>query len=113
MGFNRVFTPPQTKIKKIALEEHFLAQALATYSADSEQGLAPEPMADFAKRLIDFDDLRLEEMDKAGVDISVLSATTPGVQVEPNATVAVPKAKEVSQQLRSKDTELVRNYKLC
>jgi hypothetical protein len=94
MGFDRVFIQPEKKIKKIALEEHFLTQALAPYSANSEQGVAPEPMEDFKKRLADFDGLRLEEMDKAGVDISVLSATTPGVQVEPNATVAVRKARE-------------------
>jgi 2,3-dihydroxybenzoate decarboxylase len=38
-------------------------------------------------------------MDKPGIDISVLSATTPGAQREPNAAVAVRQAREANDFL--------------
>ncbi len=56
-------------------------------------------MQDFARCLVDYDGSRFEEMDKAGIDISVLSAATPGVRREPNAAVAVRKAKEANEFL--------------
>ena len=39
-----------------------------------------EYVADFQTRLLDFDDLRIKAMDEAGIEISVLSLTDPGIQ---------------------------------
>lgn len=39
-----------------------------------------EDAADFQKRLLDFDKLRIKAMDEAGIEISVLSLTDPGIQ---------------------------------
>lgn len=72
MGFNRVFIPPQKKIRKIALEEHYITQALAPYSADSKLSVGTEAMAEFERRLVDMDGLRLEEMDQTGGGTAVL-----------------------------------------
>jgi 2,3-dihydroxybenzoate decarboxylase len=99
MGFERVFIPPQKKIRKIALEEHFATQALAPYSADHFLSVSSEARVELERRLAELDGMRLEEMDEAGVDLSVLSATTPGVQVEPNARVSVQKAKDANDFL--------------
>jgi 2,3-dihydroxybenzoate decarboxylase/5-carboxyvanillate decarboxylase len=37
--------------------------------------------AKFVPRLIDTDDMRLKQMDELGIDMHVLSLTTPGVQM--------------------------------
>lgn len=99
MTFTPVYNAPQKRVKKIALEEHFVTPALAIYAQDLEKSIAPEPMHYMMERLLEFDNLRLEEMDEYGIDISVLSVTTPGVQVEPDRNVAVRKAKEANDIL--------------
>ena len=43
--------------------------------------------------------LRIEEMDKYGIDISVLSMTVPGVQLEPNEKKAIDLAREANDTL--------------
>lgn len=86
-------------MKKIVLEEHFLTPALAAYGANVESFIDPESFARYRSRLGDFDQFRLEEMDRHGIDVSVLSVTTPGVQVEPVRDIAVRKAKEVNDFL--------------
>jgi len=53
----------------------------------------------YKKRLLDLDALRIEEMDKYGVDTSVLSVTVPGVQLEPDVNKAVHLAKEANDTL--------------
>ena len=45
--------------------------------------------ADIERRLVDFDDLRLGAMDSAGIEMSVLSLTTPGIQGEKDRATAV------------------------
>ncbi|MBV8472245.1 MAG: amidohydrolase, partial [Hyphomicrobiales bacterium] len=45
------------------------------------------------ERLLDLEAMRLEAMDEAGVDIAVLSVATPGVQAEPDAGMAVKRAR--------------------
>ena len=45
--------------------------------------------ANIEHRLADFDDLRLATMDAAGIDLSVLSVTTPGIQGMTDAKEAV------------------------
>jgi hypothetical protein len=67
--------------RKIALEEHFTTPALAKkYVARPTR--SDTLFADIERRLADFDQLRVETMDKAGIDLAVLSVTTPGVQAE-------------------------------
>jgi len=66
-------------MRKIALEEHFTTPDLAkNYVARPTQSDAL--FADVERRLADFDELRLEMMDKTGIEMMVLSVTTPGVQ---------------------------------
>ena len=59
----------------IALEEHYYdAEVAATF--DGPEGRAPEAR----RRLFDLGELRLTEMDAAGIDIQVLSHGAPSVQ---------------------------------
>ncbi|MGA2312330.1 MAG: hypothetical protein ABSF87_08205, partial [Xanthobacteraceae bacterium] len=78
-------------MKKIALEEHFITAELSQYSIGqhSVQSMggagghsAAKVSQRFAEQLVEFDGMRLEAMDKAGIELSVLSVTTPGVQAE-------------------------------
>jgi 2,3-dihydroxybenzoate decarboxylase len=54
---------------------------------------------DIERRLADFDQLRLETMDKAGIDLAVLSVTTPGVQSEPHTPTALRLVREANDLL--------------
>jgi predicted TIM-barrel fold metal-dependent hydrolase len=59
----------------IALEEHYYdAELAATF--DGPEGRAPETR----RRLFDLGELRLAEMDQAGIDVQVLSHGAPSVQ---------------------------------
>ena len=53
------------------------------------------------RRLSEFDDLRLGAMDRAGIDLAVLSVTTPGVQAEPDPRIAIRLAYEANEFLAS------------
>lgn len=68
-------------MQKIALEEHFITP---DFLQDTQKvdfvNMNQADVADFQKRLLDFDDLRIKAMDEAGIDISVLSLTDPGIQ---------------------------------
>ncbi len=83
-----------TRVKKIALEEHFMTPGFQAYSKGFTQHIDPAVFADLGRRLADFDALRLAEMDRAGIDITVLSQTGPGVQGESDAELAVARAKQ-------------------
>lgn len=85
--------------RKIVLEEHFSHPMLADYVGDIEDIIEPQHFSHYKSRLLDLEDVRIREMDANGVDISVLSVTTPGVQVEPNRDVAVKRAKEINDYL--------------
>ena len=75
-------------MKKIALEEHFIAPGFEEYCEPTVADLDRTVYSEVFTRLRDFGDLRLEGMDKAGIERSVLSVTTPGVQIERDPTVA-------------------------
>jgi predicted TIM-barrel fold metal-dependent hydrolase len=66
---------------KIVLEEHI---ALDGFEVDP-----PLPESELKTRIYDTDGLRLQEMDENGVEMMVLSLTSPGVQGEPEADRAV------------------------
>jgi hypothetical protein len=72
---------------KIALEEHFITPDLIEKVTG---GLPDPPVWEEAKRrLLDLTDERLEDMDRAGIDLSLLSVTGPAVQGEIDTAAAV------------------------
>src|SRR6266700_4393528 len=84
--------------RKIALEEHFTTPALAKrYVARPTR--SDTLFADIERRLADFDQLRLETMDKAGIDLAVLSVNTPGVQAEADAKTGIQLARDANDLL--------------
>ena len=80
-------------MRKIALEEHFTRPELSTYARDAESNRGSPVFEGFQERLLDFGEMRLEAMDRAGIDLAVLSVTTPGVQAEPDTNVAIKRAR--------------------
>jgi hypothetical protein len=91
---------------KIALEEHFFLPSYGAYGADSSaldgatkaHDYDPGYFADVQKRLGDAT-LRLEDMDRCGIERMVLSLTQPGIQGIPDRTVAVETAKRMNDDL--------------
>lgn len=79
--------------RKIALEEALTTPSTAAY-LDITLKVAPskEAAASLAQKLED-PDQRIATMDAAGIDIFVLSQTSPGVQAERDAGVAVERAR--------------------
>jgi 2,3-dihydroxybenzoate decarboxylase len=86
-------------MKKIALEEHFLTPAMEDYWAPTVVHIDPAIRDRLHARLVDFGGSRLEAMDRAGIERSVLSLTCPGVQREPDTAVACRRAREVNDVL--------------
>jgi 2,3-dihydroxybenzoate decarboxylase len=82
------------RIRKIALEEHFSAPGFAEYSKSFTQHIDAAVLADLGARLVDFEGVRLETMDRAGIDYAILSQTGPSVQGEADARLAVRRAQE-------------------
>ncbi|MDB5772688.1 MAG: 2-amino-3-carboxymuconate-6-semialdehyde decarboxylase [Burkholderia sp.] len=81
-------------IRKIALEEHFMAPAFQEYSQVFFKNIDEASRNALAKMLGDFDDLRLKQMDDAGIDMVILSQSGPGVQAEADTARAIFQAKE-------------------
>jgi 2,3-dihydroxybenzoate decarboxylase len=84
---------------KIALEEHFTIEGMEKYSSDVMN--API-FADVNRRLVDTESLRLEAMDKAGIERSILSFYSPGIQAETDPVVAVDAARRANDFLCEK-----------
>ena len=87
------------KLRKIILEEHFSTPEAGQYAAKVLSTIDPDFIAYVKPRLADIGALRIEDMDKNGIDISVLSVTTPGVQMEPDTAKAVKEAKHLNDLL--------------
>jgi gamma-resorcylate decarboxylase len=91
---------------KIALEEHFYLPSYEAYGADGAAldgaGKAPNYLPDFfasvQKGLSDVK-LRLEEMDRGGIERMVLSLTQPGIQGIPDRKIAIDTAKRMNDEL--------------
>jgi 2,3-dihydroxybenzoate decarboxylase len=65
-------------VKKIAIEEHCLFPGLLDYWAPTVVDLPASKREAFLGRLTDFGGMRLETMDKAGIERCVLSVAGPG-----------------------------------
>ena len=90
-------------MKIIALEEHFAtAEVMQGWkSVDprwSDLALKPSTEGEDARRLLDLGAERLDAMNEAGIDVAVLSLTTPGVQ-NLDAEVAVDLARSSNDHL--------------
>jgi predicted TIM-barrel fold metal-dependent hydrolase len=85
--------PSKTKQYVIALEEHYFDAEVATHFRG--QDLPPE----IRKRLDDLGELRIKEMDEAGIAMQVLSHGAPALQ-RMNAETAVPLARRANDRLK-------------
>ena len=85
--------------RKIALEEHFLCPGFEDYWAPTVVDVAPEPRERLLQKLMDFGDARLQAMDEGGIERSILSLSGPGVQVEPDKSLAVANARKANDYL--------------
>jgi 2,3-dihydroxybenzoate decarboxylase len=88
-------------MRTIALEEHFVTEELAGYGAGTAGVAQPDAWREASRRLLDLTGERLAEMDAAGVDVAVLSLNSPGIQAEPDPSVAVTRAGAVNDLLAS------------
>lgn len=86
-------------VRKIALEEHFLSPSVSDYWWPTMSEVPPALAKKLHRQLTDFDDERLAVMDKAGIEISVLSLSGPGVQVERDPALATRRAAEANDFL--------------
>jgi len=66
--------------KKIALEEHFSLKDIATKAGNSHSFYDQAFFAHCESRLPEMGEIRLAEMDRGGIEVSVLSLTVPGAQ---------------------------------
>ncbi len=81
--------PNMNKTRKIALEEHFMTPGFEHYSQAFTKLMSKGVLDRLSAELSSFDELRLQTMDRAGIDISVLSQTGPGIQGETNPALAI------------------------
>lgn len=88
--------------RKIAFEEHFMAPGFERYSKAFLQFIAPATAEELGRRLADIDSLRLQEMDRAGIALTILSQTGPGVQGEPDRATAIRSAAQNNDYLASR-----------
>jgi 2,3-dihydroxybenzoate decarboxylase len=86
-------------MKKIAIEEHFLTPELEEYWLPTVAAIDPTICKRLHAQLVDFGDLRLEAMNQAGIERSVLGLAGPGVQREPDTSRARRKASVVNDVL--------------
>lgn len=88
-------------MKKIALEEALTAPGFDKYLARTIETFDAKTKATLTDQLTDRSNQRIATMDAAGIDIFVLSQTTPGVQVEPDAATAVRLARSANDYMHS------------
>jgi 2,3-dihydroxybenzoate decarboxylase len=83
----------------LALEEHFIIPSFLDYLLRGMPAVPSDVRLTLIRRLSDFGEERLSEMDRAGVQKSVLSISGPGVQIEPDAVTATRLAAEANDAL--------------
>lgn len=82
--------------KKIALEEAITTPPTKDYLGITLKVAPSQQAADTLAQLLEDSDQRIAAMEEAGIDLFVLSQTSPGVQAEKDARVAVERAHEAN-----------------
>ncbi|MGW7069427.1 amidohydrolase family protein [Streptomyces sp. NPDC054855] len=92
---------PHGKLRIIAIEEAIILPGLITQGTALNGAIPfkPEVTAEWFKRLPDVTQYRLADMDANGVTMQVLSLTPPGVQMQPDAAIAVRDAQVANDAL--------------
>ncbi|MFX4086896.1 amidohydrolase family protein [Sphingobium yanoikuyae] len=97
--------PPKADrpIRKIAIEEHFIGPDSDPHDHEAaivrHSGIGPKWAAAAVQRLADMSSIRIDEMDAAGIDVSILSLTSPGIEQIPDAATAIQTARAVNDYL--------------
>ena len=97
-------------VKKIAVEEHFLCPGFEDYWAPTVVNLPANKRQDFLARLTDFGEMRLDAMDRAGIERCVLSLAGPGVQAERDVKTACENARAANDFLAREIEKRPRRY---
>ncbi|WP_156921980.1 amidohydrolase family protein [Azorhizobium doebereinerae] len=102
--------PAAGRVGKIALEEHIIFPDFIDYLAETKQNIRPDLFDKVVPILSDFGERRLATMDANGVDMSVLSISGPGVQIEPDTAKAVRLAASANDRLAKEMQKQPRRY---
>jgi 2,3-dihydroxybenzoate decarboxylase len=86
-------------VKKIAVEEHCLCPGFEEYWGPTVADMPASKREALLARLTDFGDMRLEAMERAGIERCVLSIAGPGVQAERDPKTACDKARAANDFL--------------
>src|SRR5882757_4514906 len=87
-------------MNKIALEEHFLLREFDDYFRMLVKGLSSESFDKVLPKFWDLDAARLADMDKMGIERSILSCFNYGsVQLDPDSARAVDSARRMNDIL--------------
>lgn len=97
-------------MKKIALEEHFWTEGFPHTGKAGQHLFTPDFLRSIDAGMPDFSELRLAAMDKAGIEISVLSLISPGVQIETDHAKAVTEASRVNDVLAAEVARHPKRY---
>ena len=97
-------------VKKIAVEEHFLSPGFEDYWAPTVTNLPANKRQEFLARLTDFGEMRLDAMDRAGIERCVLSLAGPGVQAERDVKTACENARAANDFLAREIEKRPRRY---
>jgi len=85
-------------MEKIALEEHFLTPELAAEGLIDNPGFEPDVWADILDRLMNVE-RRIQEMDRHGIELSVLSLASFGLQGQRDPVRAIDLASQANAAL--------------
>ncbi len=95
---------------KIALEEHFITPELLDYCVKAMPAVSQKAKENIISHLTSFDELRLETMDQAGINFSILGISGPGVQIESDSKLAIKLAKQSNDILAKEVSKKPKRY---
>lgn len=81
---------------KIAFEEHFLTPSFT----DLPSGISPDKVPNVYRNLLEVGEYRIEQMDKAKIEYSILSLNSPGMQAEVDGVISANRSRGLNDELK-------------